>query len=98
MCTEGRLVIGELLGRFRLLAEAARTDAATLYQARDEIGGEPAGVAVLSPDALKTLGDIRALQRRVLTVHGIQSPHVLRPLVAGMEDNVWYVASDGEPG
>src|SRR5436309_3153705 len=69
----GQPVIGELLGRFRLVAEAARTDSAVLYRARDDVSGAPAGVTVLGPDAIATLGDIRAFQRRVLMLHGMRS-------------------------
>ena len=73
-------MIGELLGRFRLVDEAARTEAATLYRARDESGGEATAVAVLAPDSIKTIGDSRALRRRVMTLRAMDSPHVLRPL------------------
>lgn len=88
----------QLLGRFRLLAEAAKSDSATLYQARDEISGEEASVVTLSPDAIRTMGDERAFQKRVVTLRGMDSPHVSSPVSSGLLDGWWFVAAPGAPG
>ena len=88
----------ELLGRFRLLDEAARADSATLYRARDEIGGQHASVATVSPESIRTMGDARAFQKRVQALRAMDSPHVDPPLSAGFVDGRWFVAVPGAPG
>lgn len=89
---------GQLLGRFRLLTEIARNDGATLYEARDEVSGDPAGVVAFVTDAIKTQGDVKALMKRVQVLGKMDSPHVAKPLTAGMQDGTWFVATAGAPG
>jgi serine/threonine protein kinase len=91
-------VAEELLGRFRLLGEAARSDSATLHRARDEISGEDASVATLAPESIRSMGDERAFRKRVQTLRAMDSPHVDPPLSAGFLDGTWFVAVPGAPG
>ena len=98
LALRGSSVVEQLLGRFRLLAEAARTDSATLYEARDEIAGEAASVTTLAPESIRTPGHIRAFQKRVQVVRGMDSPHTAKPLSAGLLDGQWFVACAGAPG
>ncbi len=91
-------MIDSLLGRFRPLAERGRTSAATLYEARDELTGEPTSVVVLAPGSLRTLGEIHAFQRRAQAMASLGSAVAPRLLTWGMQDGVWYTAHAGAPG